>query len=147
VVPVGGGGLLSGIAIAVKTAAPQTTIIGVEVNASQAFQKSLAAGRITQIEVGDTIADGLTGNLDPESITFDIVKEFVDDMIVVGETAVHNAIRGLAANEKLIVEGAGAAAVAAVLNGAIKASGRNIVPVVSGANIDFERLIEVLPST
>ena len=147
VVPVGGGGLLSGIAIAVKTAAPQTSIIGVEVNASQAFQKSLAAGRITRIEVGDTIADGLTGNLDPQSITFDIVKELVDDMIVVDETAVRNAIRGLAANEKLIVEGAGAAAVAAVLNGAIKASGRNIVPVVSGANIDFERLIEVLPST
>ena len=138
---------MSGIAIAVKTAAPQTTIIGVEVNASQAFQKSLAAGRITQIEVGDTIADGLTGNLDPESITFDIVKELVDDMIVIGETAVRDAIRGLAANEKLIVEGAGAAAVAAVLNGVIKASGRNIVPVVSGANIDFERLIEVLPST
>ena len=74
VVPVGGGGLISGIGIAVKALSPSTRVIGVEVAASCPFTKSLAAGRLVTIDVGPSLADGLTGNLDPDTITFDIVR-------------------------------------------------------------------------
>ena len=74
VVPVGGGGLVSGIAIAFKARAPGVRVVGVEVEASHPFRTSLAAGRISEISVGETIADGLSGNLDPDTVTFEIVK-------------------------------------------------------------------------
>ena len=77
VVPVGGGGLVSGIAIAAKAISDRVAIVGVEVEASQAFTKSLAAGRIVPIDVGPTLADGLAGNLDPDAITFDLVQRLV----------------------------------------------------------------------
>ena len=75
IVPVGGGGLISGIAIAVKALSPSTRVIGVEVAASCPFTKSLAAGRLVTIDVGPSLADGLTGNLDPDTITLDIVRD------------------------------------------------------------------------
>ena len=142
-VPVGGGGLVSGIAIAVKAMAPEVKVVGVEVEASHPFATSLAAGRITDINVTETIADGLAGNLDPDAITFDIVKTLVDDVVVVSEAALKNGIRGLMANEQLLTEGAGIAAVAATLEGAAEGLGRSVA-VVSGANIDTDRLIEIL---
>jgi threonine dehydratase len=94
------------------------------------------------IEVGDTLADGLSGNLDPETITFDIVRAFVDGIDVVPEAQLVQAIAGLAKEEKLIVEGAGAAATAAVL--ARKTQGRRIAVLVSGANIDIDKLRALL---
>ena len=142
-VPVGGGGLISGIAIAVKAMAPEVRVIGVEVEASQPFTTSLAAGRITEINVTETIADGLAGNMDPDTMTFDIIKTLVDDVVVVSEAALKQGIRGLVANEQLIAEGAGIAAVAAILGGAVEGCGRTVA-VVSGANIDADRLIEIL---
>ena len=144
VVPVGGGGLLSGIAIAVKAKTPSARVIGVEVEASHPFRTSLAAGRIAEIEVDETIADGLSGNLDPDTITFEIIRTLVDDTVLVSEEGLRRGIRSLVANEQIIAEGAGIAAVAALLEGRIEDTDAPTVAIVSGANIDFNRLKDVL---
>jgi threonine dehydratase len=141
IVPVGGGGLISGIAIAVKQSSSTCEIRGVEVEASTPFTRSIAAGRIVPIEVGDTLADGLSGNLDPDTVTFDIVRSLVDGIDIVNEPQLIQSIVGLMKQEKLIAEGAGAAATAAIL--AHGAEGPAAV-VVSGANIDLETLKRII---
>ena len=134
VAAIGGGGLISGIAIA---SADHAEAAGVEVQASTPFTSSLAAGRITEIEVGDTLADGLSGNLDPDTPTFDIVRRLVKRIAVVSEEELASAVRGTAQHERLIIEGAAAAAVAAVASSRLDVAGRKVVIVLSGANIDL----------
>ena len=138
IVPVGGGWLIAGVAIAVKCSPIHPEVRGVEVEASCPFTRGLAAGRIVRIEVGETIADGLSGNLDPDTITFDIVRSCVDAIDLVGERHVVAAIGGLAKEEKLIAEGAGAVAVASVLSRGAGSGPAAVI--VSGANIDLEKL-------
>jgi threonine dehydratase len=145
VVPVGGGGLISGIAIAVKALSPSTRLIGVEVAASCPFTKSLAAGRLVTIEVGRSLADGLTGNLDPETITFDIVRELVDQIVVVDEPPLARALAATVSHEHVLVEGAAATGPAAVAAGQIELRG-NVAVILTGANIDTGKLVEVLQS-
>ena len=142
VVPIGGGGLISGIAIAVKQSSGSCEVRGVEVEASSPFTHALAAGHIVTILVGETLADGLSGNLDPDTITFDIVRSMVDGIDIVTEPQLVQAISGLAREEKLIAEGAGAAATAAVL--AHGSGAGHVAVIVSGANIDVEKLRELL---
>jgi threonine dehydratase len=143
VVPIGGGGLVSGIAIAGAAAAPHVDVIGVEVEASHPFTSSLAAGRIVEIEVGPTLADGLAGNMDPDTITFDIVRRLVRRIVLVGEPQLREAIAAVAREERLIVEGAAATGPAAVLSGQVGRN-RKIAVVLSGANIDIEKIVGVL---
>ena len=142
-VPVGGGGLVGGIALAVKAASPRIEVVGVEAAASPAFRTSLAAGRITTVEVKATMADGLAGNMDPETITFELVQQHVDRVEVVEERAIEDAVRGLVSHEHLIAEGAGAVGVAALASG-LRLKARHIAIVVSGSNIDSSRLSSVL---
>jgi len=144
VVPVGGGGLIGGIGIAIKAIAPRAEIVGVEVEASHPFTDGLAAGRIVPITVGPSLADGLVGNLDPDTITFDLARRVVDRFVLVSEDDLVDGLRGLVASEHLIAEGAGIAAIAAVLAGKIAVEGRKAVVILSGANIDLERLRQVL---
>ena len=136
VVPVGGGGLVSGIAIAAQE--PGARVVGVEAQASCPFTRSLAEGRVVTVTVGPTLADGLAGNLDPDTITFDIVRRLVDFIVLVSEDEIRAAIRGLAIEERLIAEGAAATAVAALRAGRIETPepGQRIAVVLSGANID-----------
>lgn len=143
VVPVGGGGLLSGVAIAAKAISPGARIIGVEAAASCAMGASLRAGRIASIDPRPTLADGLAGNLEPESITFEIVRRHVDEMITVTEEELAVAIRGLVREEHVIAAGAGAAAVAALLAGKVGLTGA-VAALVTGANIDSDQLHRVL---
>lgn len=143
IVPVGGGGLVSGVAAAAKAIAPAIEVIGVEAEASPAFHASLAAGRIVEVKVRPTIADGLAGNMDPETITFDYVRRFVDQVVLVPERSLEEAIRVLVSRDHLIAEGAGCAAVAGLLNG-LRPKGCNVAVVVSGSNIDATRLAGVL---
>jgi threonine dehydratase len=117
---------------------------GVEVAASCPFTRSLAAGRIVSIDVLPTLADGLAGNLDPDAITFDLVREHVTGVATVSEEELRDAMRGLVAEEALAVEGATAAAVAGVLSGRIAVKGRHVAIVISGANIDPDTLRSVL---
>jgi threonine dehydratase len=142
-VPIGGGGLISGIAVAAEASAP-TSVIGVEVEASAPFTHSIEAGRIVEIDVKPTLADGLAGNLDPDTPTFDIVRRLVRRIHVVSEFHLEEAIRGIAGEERLIVEAAGAAGVAALVAGRIEARGRNVAVVLSGANIDLKTFRKIV---
>jgi threonine dehydratase len=146
VVPVGGGGLISGIGIAVKSRSPSTRVVGVEVVASCPFTRSLAAGRLVKIAVGPSLADGLTGNLDPDTITFDIVREVVDQFVVVEEPGLRRALAGILTQEHLIVEGAAAAGVAAIAGEKLDLGGRRVAVVLTGANIDARNLVDILQS-
>ena len=140
VASVGGGGLISGIAVA----APGVAVWGAETTASTPFTQSLAAGRIVTVAVGSTVADGLIGNLDPDSPTFDLVRERVKGIAIAQEEETLAAMRGMFLEERLIVEGAAAVAIAAVQSSRIDLRGRRAAIVVSGANIDAALWTRVL---
>ena len=144
VVPVGGGGLVSGIAIAADALPTRTAVVGVEVDASSPFTQSLAAGRIVTIDVKPTLADGLSGNLDPDTVTFDFVRRLVSQILVVTERQLEASVRGLLSEERLVAEGAGAAATAAVVHNVADMRSRRVAVILSGANIDLERLKTLL---
>ncbi len=144
VVPVGGGGLVSGIAIAAKGLPRQAEIVGVEVEASCPFRQGLALGHIVSIAVQPTLADGLSGNLDPDTVTFDIVQGMVDRMTTVTEDQLRRAMNGVIKEERLIAEAAGATAVAAIVGGVLPISGRRAAVVLSGANVDREVLASII---
>src|SRR4029079_9735368 len=143
VVPIGGGGLISGIGIAIKSVSPTTRVIGVEVAASCPFTKSLEAGRLVPHDGHTSIADGLTGNLDPETITLDIVRAVVDDIAVVDEDEIRDALASVVENENLIVEGAAATGPAAIVGQKMRLTG-NVAVILTGANIDTDRLLDVV---
>jgi threonine dehydratase len=144
VVPVGGGGLASGIGLACRARAGRVRMIGVEAEASQAFSAGLRAGRITRIEPGPTLADGLGGNLEEGSMTFPLMQQVCDGVVTVSERDLQEAIAGLAREEHLIAEGAGAAAVAALAARRVSPGEGPVVAVVSGSNIDLETLAPLL---
>jgi threonine dehydratase len=124
---------------------PSTRLVGAEVAASCPFTKSLAAGRLVTIDVGRSLADGLTGNLDPDTITFDIVRELVDQIVVVDEPSLARALAATVSHEHVLVEGAAATGPAAVASGQIALRG-NVAVILTGANIDTGKLAEVLRS-
>jgi threonine dehydratase len=144
VIPLGGGGLASGMGLAIKAASPRTTIIGVEVDASSPFTRSLEAGRITEISPRPSLADGLVGNLEPGSMTFSLVKQVVDRVVTVSEGDLARAMKGLATEERLIVEGAGAAAAASILAGKASAPGQRVVVMVTGGNVDLPKWLTTI---
>ncbi len=141
-VPVGGGGLLAGIAIAAKALNPRIKIYGVEPLASPSMTRALEAGRLTQIEEAETIADGLAGNVEPGSITFPIIQHLLDRMALVSEAAIRQAMARVAREEHVLIEGAAAAAVAALSEGQFE--GQKIAAILTGRNVTFEWLREVL---
>ena len=146
VVPIGGGGLVSGIARVVKAIDPSRTVVGIELDASHPFQSSLDAGRLVEIVAGPTLADGLGGNPDPDTITWSYVQRLVDRIALVSEESLRDAMIGLVTHEHLIAEGAGVASVAALVSGRIDVTDRRVGAIVTGANIDRERLTRVLAS-
>src|SRR5256712_302919 len=145
IVPIGGGGLISGVATAAKSIAQTHTVIGVEVEASCAFQTSVRAGTMVHIVPGPTIADGLGGNSDPETITFGFIQRFVDRIVTVSDADLKSAVLGLVEAEHLIAEAAGAAGIAAVIAHPIEqVRDRHVVVIVTGSNIDRDRLKSLL---
>jgi len=145
IVPIGGGGLISGVATAAKSIAQTHTVIGVEVEASCAFQTSVRAGTMVHIVPGPTIADGLGGNSDPETITFGFIQRFVDRIVTVSEADLKSAVLGLVEAEHLIAEAAGAAGIAALIGRRIEeVRDRHVVVIVTGSNIDRDRLKSLL---
>ena len=96
------------------------------------------------LDVQPSLADGLTGNLEPGSMTFDIVRGGVDRFVAVSEQELSDAVRGLAAEEHLVAEGAGAAATAAVLAGRAVRPGERAVVMLTGGNIDLEKLARIV---
>ena len=144
VVPIGGGGLIAGVGAVAKAIRPGCRVVGVEAAASCAFQTSRRAGRLVEIVPGPTLADGLGGNPDPQTITFDLIQQFVDEIVTVTEDEIGRAIVALAREEHLIVEGAGAVGVAALMAGRTPVTGRRVGVVVSGSNIDVSKLAALL---
>src|SRR5215211_2560096 len=136
VVPVGGGGLISGVAGVMKAARPELRVIGVQVEACSAYPASLERGEPVEIPGGPTIADGIAIKR-PGGLTLPLVREWVDDLVVVTENDVGEAMVVLLERAKLVVEGAGAVGVAALLSGAILPAQRgSTVVVLSGGNVD-----------
>jgi threonine dehydratase len=137
VAPLGGGGLLGGLSTAIRGLGLRTQVIGVECEASTAFAVSLAREAITAIVPKPSIADGLVGNLEKGSMTFELVRRNVDRVVSVSEAELVSAIRFLAEGHHLIAEGAGAAAAAAVMARRVVSPGQRAVVVLSGSNIDL----------
>ena len=141
VVPMGGGGLLAGTAL--WAARRDVGVVGVEAAASPALSAALRAGRVVEVPVAATLADGLAGNLEPGSVTPELVAGRVRDLVAVSEPEIEAAIRFLAECCGLVVEGAGAVGVAALLAGKVPASGR-AVAVLTGRNIAAATLARIL---
>jgi threonine dehydratase len=143
VVPVGGGGLVSGIAIAVKTSRPQTEVIGVQVDSCAPFPASLEAGRPVAVRSALTIADGIAVKR-PGAFTLSLIERWVDSVVTVSEDEVAEAMVFLLERAKLVVEGAGAVGVAALLGERLSRPGEgSTVAVLSGGNVDAGLLAEV----
>jgi threonine dehydratase len=144
VVPVGGGGLLAGLALWAAERG-DVRVIGVEAGASTALSASLAAGRVVEVPIGETIADGLAGGLEPGSATVDIVRDSgVVDMVTVDEDELFAAVAELHREHGLVVEGAGAAAVAAVRSGKAAPPDGRVVALVTGRNVTDDVLRRAL---
>ncbi|HEX5030010.1 MAG TPA: threonine/serine dehydratase [Candidatus Eisenbacteria bacterium] len=141
VVPIGGGGLMAGVASAVKGAKPECRVVGVELLAGPGMQPALAAGKPVPVPRPQTVADGLT----PPFVgarPLEIAREAVDEIVLVSESEILEAMRQLLVRAKLYVEGAGATATAALLAGKIRVpTGATVVTLVSGGNVDPERML------
>jgi threonine dehydratase len=146
VVPASGGGLLAGVSLRASELATgdrPIRIVGVELETSPAISTALAAGQAVEIAVDPTIADGLTGNLEPGSVTLDVMAGRLDSVVAVSEEELRAAIRFLASEHGLVAEGAGAAATAALLAGKVQGGGTTVA-IVSGRNIALPLLAEIL---
>jgi threonine dehydratase len=143
IVPVGGGGLVSGVAIALKSQRPEIEVLGVQVGTCAPFPASLAAGVPVAVESALTIADGIAVKR-PGELTLSLIARWVDDVVVVPEDDVAEAMVFLLERAKLVVEGAGAVGVAALLGGRLQlAGGGTTVVILSGGNVDAGLLAHV----
>jgi threonine dehydratase len=145
VAPLSGGGLIGGIAIAVKAAAPHARVIGVSMERGAAMIESQRAGKPIFVEELSTLADALGGGIGLENrYTFDLVRDLVDETLTVGESEIAGAMRHLFFEEQQVVEGAGAVGVAALLSGRLAALGDKIAVVVSGRGVDMADFLEII---
>jgi threonine dehydratase len=144
VVPVVGGGLLAGVSVAVKAIHPHIEVYGAEPQVSPSMTEALRAGRIVEIKEEKTIADSLAGNIEPGSITFPIVQNLVDGIILVSEDSIRNAIKRVASEDRIMIEGAAAAGIAAL--GDARLEGRRTAAVVTGRNISLDLFKRVIDS-
>ncbi|MFL6212448.1 MAG: threonine/serine dehydratase [Blastocatellia bacterium] len=142
IVPVGGGGLIAGVAIAAKALRPQIKIYGVEPATSATMTAALVAGRIIEISEEETIADGLAGNIEPGSMTFPIIRDLVDDLIVVDEAAIRRAVARVAREDHLMIEGSAAASIVALSDARLR--GRRVAAIVTGRNIALDLFARVI---
>jgi threonine dehydratase len=141
---VGGGALASGLGM-MASQSGRMNVIGVEAAASVAMSTAVSAGHVVPVDVGETLADGLAGNLEPGVITVDLIRQHVSGLVSVTEEQIAEAIRYLAREQGVIAEGSGAASVAAILAGRVQLSGQTVA-VITGRNITFEALAGVLQS-
>jgi threonine dehydratase len=144
VVPIGGGGVISGVATAVKSLKPDIRVIGVEPEVIPSAKVSLEKGEVTTLPAAASLADGIVVAT-PGKNCFESIKKYVDEIVTVSEEEIENSIFLLLQRSKLMVEGAGAAALAAVLSGKVQGlKGKNVVALVTGGNIDTGKLAEII---
>jgi threonine dehydratase len=140
VVPIGGGGLISGVSLALKSRNPDVRIIGVESSGAPAMQRSVEAGRLVTLDEVDCAIDGLKVKRVGER-TFEIVSELVEEIVTLPDREIFEAVLWTMSHCKLVVEGAAAAPVAALLHGLVHAPpGAKVVCVLSGGNVDLSQL-------
>jgi threonine dehydratase len=142
-VPVGGGGLVSGIGVVIKALRPEARVIGVETEVLPSMLASLEEGRLVTLEPASTLADGIAVKR-PGELTFEHVRKVVDEIVTVSEEEIASAILYLLEREKTVVEGAGAVGVAALMNKKVRLEGRRVVTVISGGNIDVNVIARVI---
>jgi threonine dehydratase len=144
-VPVGGGGLIGGIAMYLKSRNPAVKVIGVEPVGADSMHRSLKAGSIVSLDRVSTIADGLAASA-PGKLTFELAQKYVDDVLLVEETEMLRAIRLLFEWEHLLAEPAGAAGLAALLYHHRATPSEKVVVILSGANVTDEVMLQALKS-
>ncbi|PEV05182.1 bifunctional threonine ammonia-lyase/L-serine ammonia-lyase TdcB [Bacillus thuringiensis] len=144
IVPIGGGGIISGIAVALKSFNPSINIIGVQAENVHGMKASYDAGEIVSHYKAPTIADGCAVKT-PGNLTFEIVKNLVDEIVTVSEEELEVAMKDLLQRGKAVVEGAGALVTAALLAGKVDkyVQGKKVVAVISGGNVDLKRISSV----
>jgi threonine dehydratase len=143
VVPVGGGGLISGVAYAAKSLKPDIKVFGVQAKEAASMADSLKYDEQVTLNTVNTFADGIAVK-HPGDLTFELIKDYVDDVVTVTEDEIAVAILALIEKQKLIAEGAGAVSLAAVMADKIPVEGKNVVCLVSGGNIDVNILSRVI---
>lgn len=143
IVPIGGGGLISGIAYALKSLEPSVKVYGVQAEGAASMQRSIARGYRECLSTVSTVADGIAVK-QPGEHTFDLCSKYVDDIVTVTEDEICAAILALMEQQKLIAEGAGAVAVAAAMFNKVPIAGKKVACIVSGGNIDVTILNRVI---
>lgn len=143
IVPIGGGGLISGIAYALKSLEPSVKVYGVQAEGAASMQRSIARGYRECLSTVSTVADGIAVK-EPGEHTFDLCSKYVDDIVTVTEDEICAAILALMEQQKLIAEGAGAVAVAAAMFNKVPIAGKKVACIVSGGNIDVTILNRVI---
>lgn len=143
IVPIGGGGLISGVAYALKSIRPSIKVYGVQAAGAPSMYNSVKSGHIECLENASTIADGIAVK-QPGENTFELVSKYVDDIALVTEDEISGAILALIEKQKMIAEGAGAVSVAAAMFNKFPIKGKKVVSLVSGGNIDVTSLSRVI---
>ncbi len=144
VVPLSGGGLLSGIALALKSADPGTRTVGVSMERAPVMFHSLKAGRPVEMEEQETLASALAGGIGLQNrYTFEMIRKTVDETVLVSEEEIADGMAFALNYHKLVVEGGGAVALAAVLHRKTQPMGRNVAVVISGGNVEIPLLMEM----
>lgn len=142
-VAAGGGGLVSGVAAALKHALPSVTVVACQPVNAPSLSESVAAGRVVAVPERATVSDGTAGGLEEGSITVPLCRALVDEWVLVSEAEIARAMRLIAERERWIVEGAAGVAVAACLKTAERYRGRTVAVVLCGRNVAFEKFLEV----
>ena len=144
-IPVGGGGMISGVGSWLKQINPAIRVIGVQSAASPAMERALKAGRLVEIGIEPSLADGLAANIQAGSITFDLARAVVDDLVLVSEEEIADAIRAAYHELHLALEGSAVVPIAALLANRVEGLDRqHVAAVITGRNIAAERLISIL---
>ena len=143
IVPIGGGGLVAGIAMAIKEMNPKIKVIGVNAAGAASMVASREANEIVTLPSVSTIADGIAVKT-PGSLTFDIIQKYVDDIVSVTDTEIAHTAYLLLQRAKILAEPAGVTSVAAALHNKVNLKGMNVVPVVSGGNINMQILEQII---
>lgn len=141
--PIGGGGLISGVATYLKEASPQIAVIGVEAASCPAMKKSIERGYPVHLESASSLADGIAIK-EVGQLNYEIVKKYVDEVVTVDEDQIANAVLLLLEIEKIVAEGAGAVPVAALLNRKPHLEGKKVLSIISGGNIDVNVLDKII---
>ena len=142
-VPIGGGGLIAGLAYAVKNLKPDCRIVGVQAAGAPSMAESLKEGKIITLSSVDTVADGIKVKT-PGDLTFDMCRQYVDEVVTVTESEIASAILTVLEKQKLVAEGAGAVGIAAAMYHKVNTEGKTVCALLSGGNVDVTMLERIL---